>query len=164
MCQSVPIPCWRSESPPNSLLVHPPNVLRYSSTMTDGLKVSNILCSTTLVPYSLMMAPYREGFAAGRNESKRNRNPEPGRARTRPSAERSRAQQPAPGSMPTSAFTSTVPNPLHAHLDALSVAAPRLLVDAPPDFRLWAVCHRIATLEEQLRQQVRETLEELLIY
>lgn len=105
-----------------------------------------------------MMAPRHEGSAAGESDSKRNRDAESGRARSRSSTERSRVQHPASGSMSASVFTPMVANPLHAHLDALAVAAPRLLVDAPPDFRLWAVCHRIAALEEQLRQQVRETL------
>lgn len=52
-------------------------------------------------------------------------------------------------------FLPTAANPLHAHLEALAVAAPRLLAEAPPDFRLSAVSYRIAALEEQLRQQVR---------
>ncbi len=53
-------------------------------------------------------------------------------------------------------FAPTASNPLHAHIEALAVAAPRLVAEAPPDFRLSAVSYRIAALEEQLRQQVRE--------
>ncbi|CAN0034680.1 unnamed protein product [Ectocarpus sp. 6 AP-2014] len=52
-----------------------------------------------------------------------------------------------------SLYVPTSPNPLHAHLEALAAAAPRLLAEAPPDFRLSAISHRIAVLEEQLRQQ-----------
>lgn len=55
---------------------------------------------------------------------------------------------------PPSAFAPTAANPLHEHLEALAVAAPRLLGEAPPDFRLSAVSYRIAALEKQLRQQV----------
>eukprot|EP00903_Cladosiphon_okamuranus_P011996 g11265.t1 len=54
---------------------------------------------------------------------------------------------------PPSAFAPTATNPLHEHLEALAVAAPRLLGEAPPDFRLSAVACRIAALEKQLRQQ-----------
>ncbi|CAM9394359.1 unnamed protein product, partial [Ectocarpus sp. 12 AP-2014] len=53
----------------------------------------------------------------------------------------------------SSLYVPTSPNPLHAHLEALAAAAPRLLAEAPPDFRLSAISHRIAALEEQLRQQ-----------
>ncbi|CAB1096681.1 unnamed protein product [Ectocarpus sp. CCAP 1310/34] len=53
-----------------------------------------------------------------------------------------------------SLYVPTSPNPLHAHLEALAAAAPHLLAEAPPDFRLSATSHRIAALEEQLRQQV----------
>ncbi|CAM9353325.1 unnamed protein product [Ectocarpus sp. 4 AP-2014] len=53
----------------------------------------------------------------------------------------------------SSLYVPTSPNPLHAHLEALAAAAPRLLAEAPPDFRLSATSHRIAVLEEQLRQQ-----------
>lgn len=64
-------------------------------------------------------------------------------------------ERPPPLASSSSVFTPTAANPLHAHLEALAVAAPRLLAEAPPDFRLSAVSCRIAALEEQLRQQVR---------
>eukprot|EP00752_Nemacystus_decipiens_P005034 g4572.t2 len=54
----------------------------------------------------------------------------------------------------TSSFAPSAANPFHEHLEALAVAAPRLLGEAPPDFRLSAVSYRIAALERQLRQQV----------
>ncbi|CAM9117583.1 unnamed protein product, partial [Pylaiella littoralis] len=60
---------------------------------------------------------------------------------------------PSSSSPLTLLFLPTAANPLHAHLEALAVAAPRLLAEAPPDFRLSAVSYRIAALEEQLRQQ-----------
>ncbi|CAM9208095.1 unnamed protein product, partial [Scytosiphon promiscuus] len=123
------------------------------STSTDGRAVNNNRAPNDPFPSSLMTAPYRSGFTAGDNNSERNHGARLGRERARSFAERSRGQQLAPESKPESPFTTTIPNPLHAHLDALAVAAPRLLVDAPPDFRLWAVCHRIAALEDQLRQQ-----------
>ncbi|CAM9104527.1 unnamed protein product, partial [Hapterophycus canaliculatus] len=90
---------------------------------------------------------------AGQNDSQRNRDPEPEREQANTPAERSRMQKPTPGSISGTTFTPTVSNALHTHLDALAVAVPRLLVDAPPDYRLWAACHRMAALEEQLRQQ-----------
>ena len=58
------------------------------------------------------------------------------------------------------AFVPTASNPLHAHLEDLAAAPSRqaLLEDAPPDFRLSAVSYRIASLEKQLREQVRTFL------
>lgn len=51
-------------------------------------------------------------------------------------------------------FLPTVANPVHAHLDALVAAAPWLVREAPPDFRLSAMTYQIAALEDKLQQQV----------
>lgn len=55
---------------------------------------------------------------------------------------------------PPQEFVPTAANPLHAYIEALAAAAPRLMGEAPPDLRLLAVSYQIASLEEQLRKQV----------
>lgn len=55
-------------------------------------------------------------------------------------------------------FQPSAPNPLHAHIEALAAAAPRLMEDAPPDFRLLAVSYQMAALLDQLRDEARNRL------
>lgn len=50
-------------------------------------------------------------------------------------------------------FRPTAVNPVHRHMEDL-MRVPRLMSDAPPDYRLMAISYRILELEDQQRKEV----------
>lgn len=144
---SIKDPCRNPVTPspvlfqPTSL---PPHMTLSNQTTIHPLRTCDIsMCSSFYVPAD-------PGSRSG--EPQRNHDSWTGRdLRGTPS---NRNEPTAELVQESSLYVPTSPNPLHAHLEALAAAAPRLLAEAPPDFRLSANSHQIAALEEQLRQQV----------